>query len=115
MNLKLVVPFFSLAMTTLLGTAYADDTQVQELAGKWEVVLVDRDGVHRHGEVGQEPGDMITINVQADVSAGINQDVKNLFEGRASEDDILAGMLPNEIDRPVNPIDGVPGFPVVMS
>jgi hypothetical protein len=33
----------------------------QKILGKWEVVSVKRDGKAQHGQVGREPGDVITI------------------------------------------------------
>ena len=119
MNLKQAFVIFSLPIATLLGIAHADDVRVQDLAGKWEVVSVDRDGVHRHGEVGQQPGDVITIRLQADVAVGINPVLKNLFEGKISGEgapavkQISEIARPAKIARPAN--EGIPGFSVVFS
>ena len=33
----------------------------QKILGKWEVVSAKRDGKAMHGQVGREPGDVITI------------------------------------------------------
>ena len=38
-----------------------DFAEMAKLRGKWEVVSVRRDGDHQHGEVGQQPGDVITV------------------------------------------------------
>ena len=113
MNLKLAFLIFSLSIATLMGIVHADDVRVQDLAGKWEVVSVDRDGVHRHGEVGQQPGDVITIRLQADVAVGITPALKNLFEGKVSRDGALVVKQISEIARPVN--ERIPGFPVIFS
>ena len=115
MHLKLAFLISCLLVATLSEMAQADDISVQDLAGTWEVVSVDRDGEHRHGEVGQEPGDVITIQLQEDAELGINPDVKNLFEGRLNDASPPEGKQPNKIAASEVWPDGKPGFDVVFS
>ena len=88
MNLKLTFLILSSAVVVFLGSANADDDREQKLAGEWEVVSVDRDGIHRHGEVGQAPGDVISINFAKDVLVG-----KSTVES-AAENTIVNNLLP---------------------
>ena len=52
------------AVGCLMGAGKSDLKTVaerQKILGKWEVVSAERDGKAQHGQVGREPGDVITI------------------------------------------------------
>jgi hypothetical protein len=54
------------AIGCLMGAAKSEpksDKEQQKLLGKWEVISAQRDGKAQHGQVGREPGDVITIEV----------------------------------------------------
>ena len=78
MNLKLAFLILNSAMLAFLGSVNADGRE-QKLAGNWEVVSVDRDGLHLHGEIGQAPGDVITISFKKDVVIGSGVVINNVL------------------------------------
>ena len=54
------------AVGCLMGAGKSDPKTVtdrQKILGKWEVVSAQRDGKAQHGQVGREPGDVITIEM----------------------------------------------------
>ena len=54
------------AVGCLMGAGKSEpkvDAERQKILGKWEVISAQRDGKAQHGQVGREPGDVITIAV----------------------------------------------------